>query len=82
MKIRLTNPWRCTNPLYPVGTQTCDAASRLEMVKITSDPLWLNAVTLWPETQKTVRQAAERRLRWVNKALLLAQLKSQAEEVA
>lgn len=47
-------------------TVTCDAGDRLRMVRESCDAEWLEAVSKHKDTQKTVRAAAERRLRWVN----------------
>lgn len=48
---------------------TCDVSSRCEMVKRSTDADWLQAVIDHHDTQKTVKLAAERRLRWVTKAV-------------
>ena len=45
---------------------TCDAESRLDLVKESTSADWLKAVIKSRGTQKTVRLAAERRLRWLN----------------
>jgi hypothetical protein len=50
-------------------TVTCDAGDRIRMVRESCDAEWLEAVIKHKDTQKTVRAAAERRLRWVNTAL-------------
>lgn len=46
----------------------CDAASRLDLVKTSTDAEWLQRVIKYPSSQKSVKQAAERRLRWVENA--------------
>lgn len=57
------NPWIRQSQLYPGHeTQICDAGSRSQAVKdMPAERLLL--VIAWPGTQKTVRLAAERRLR-------------------
>lgn len=46
---------------------TCDVVSRIAMVRQSIDAEWLAAVIKHRGTQKTVRLAAERRLRAVNR---------------
>jgi hypothetical protein len=49
---------------------TCGVVDRIAMVKASCDADWLEAVIKHCDTQKTVRLAAERRLRWVEKACI------------
>lgn len=58
---------------------TCGTDERVAMVRKSCDADWLEAVIVHGDTQKTVRLAAERRLRWVNKANkgLMAKYKEQ-----
>lgn len=42
---------------------TCDAESRLMQIKASADMEWLKRVVAYRENQKSVQQAAERRLR-------------------
>lgn len=46
-------------------TKTCDAQSRLQEIRKSSDREWLRAVIKNRDTQKTVRTAARARLRRV-----------------
>lgn len=56
-------------PGCPVRTVvTCDAASRLSLIKSNTDPEWLRAVIRDRDVQSTVRLAAERRLRKLAKS--------------
>lgn len=74
------NPW--ASKVYP-GAVICDAASRLQCVKASTDADWLERVIRCRDTQKTVRAAARGRLRWVNKAcqaLLRDYRRQQGEE--
>jgi hypothetical protein len=59
------DPWLTTE----CGQQcrTIDAQSRLAEVRAMTSPSKLQAVIDWPDTQKTVRRAAERRLRNVTR---------------
>ena len=52
----MNNPWEASNGTY------CDAQSRLDRVKRMTVPQLVAAID-WPDTQKTVRIAAARRLR-------------------
>ena len=56
------NPW-AYQTFEGRWVQTCSAADRLVVVRETTDPDRLRTIITWPHTQKTVRQAAERRLR-------------------
>lgn len=47
----------------------CGAAGRIQRVRESCNADWLELVIAHADTQKTVRLAAERRLRWVNKAI-------------
>lgn len=47
---------------------TCDAESRLRLVKASTDAAWLQRVVGLEGVQKTVLQAAERRLKTLDKA--------------
>lgn len=60
---------------------TCDAQSRLERIKLSTDQDWLEAVVEYPHNQKTVQRAAERRLTWVKRAVagLMKQARSTTE---
>ena len=58
----MSNPWAYN--IRGIGrVQTADARPRTEKVRDSTDSEWLRAVIAWPHTQKTVRLAAERRLR-------------------
>ncbi len=48
---------------------TCGVEDRIALVKKSTDAEWLEVVIAHEETQKTVRVAAERRLKWVLKAV-------------
>lgn len=52
-------------PFVVVG----DAVDRIRLVKQSTDADWLKAVIRDRDCQATVRLAAERRLRWVTKAV-------------
>lgn len=60
-----TRPWTKPAPAgWPVTeVTTCDAATRLDRVKVSTDKVWLNRVRRDPNTQANVRHAADRRLR-------------------
>lgn len=62
-------PFAEPKPAHYPGTSdhmtTCDAESRLSLVKQSTDPDWLRAVIRDRDVQSTVRLAAERRLRKV-----------------
>jgi hypothetical protein len=60
-----TSPWTKPAPAgWPVReVTTCDAATRLDQVKASTDKAWLNRVMRDPDTQANVRHAADRRLR-------------------
>lgn len=62
----MRNPWE-TGAVVGNGVHVmyCDVLSRLNCVK-TATPERLRAMIVWPDTQKTVRQAVERRLRKLN----------------
>jgi hypothetical protein len=76
-----SHPW--ASSAFP-GALVCDAESRLALVKQSTDADWLERVIGFRNTQKSVRLAAERRLRWVNKACagLLAKYHQQNPEAA
>ena len=62
----MKNPW-LRGQYEGRDTQIVDVASRLHAIKnMNADEL--KSAIQWPETQKTVRQAAERRLRKVDNA--------------
>lgn len=63
MKIR-NHPF--ASRVFP-GALVCDVQSRIALVKQSMDADWLEKVIKSKDTQKTVRAAAERRLRWVEK---------------
>jgi hypothetical protein len=56
----MRNPWLV--PEYGKGVQTYSAEERLSKLKKMS-AAQLRAAIAWPETQKTVRKAADARLR-------------------
>ena len=58
----MTNPWLVDMPGYP-GCQHC----RMDIVRRTSDIKLLEQFIAWPETQRTVRAAAESKLRRLEK---------------
>lgn len=58
----MKNPWETGDVFNGIHMATCAAEDRLDRVK-TAGPDQLRAMIAWPGTQKTVRQAAERRLR-------------------
>jgi hypothetical protein len=60
--------------------QVCNVADRIGLVKESTDADWLSYVLTHAE-QKSVRLAAARRLKWVNKAGagLMAKYKAQEE---
>jgi len=66
----MKNPWETGETFRWAGRVTrpawCDARSRLDRVR-EAGPEKLRAMIAWPDTQKTVRQAAERRLRKLGK---------------
>jgi len=76
-----SHPWASS---FCPGAFICDAESRLAHVKTSTDADWLKQVILHRDTQISVRLAAERRLRWVNKACagLLAKYRQQNPEAA
>lgn len=67
----MKNPWICGH-FHNAGinhdVETCDAESRLDVVRKETDPQRLRDFIAWEFTQKTVRQAAERRLRKIVKS--------------
>lgn len=54
------NPWAYQSFGHIVAT--CDAHDRIEKIKKAEDVDWLGRVLKWHDTQKTVRQAAARRI--------------------
>ncbi|MCP4259071.1 MAG: hypothetical protein GY774_16420 [Planctomycetes bacterium] len=56
----MKNPWLANE--YGKGAAYCDVESRIRLVKEASTKK-LKEMINWPDTQKTVRVAAERRLR-------------------
>lgn len=58
-------PWAHNCPPHwgMTHVKTCDAPSRLSLVKRSEDSEWLLAVIKDRDTQMSVRQAADRRLR-------------------
>ena len=58
----MKNPWLVNTPGYP-GCQICCAADRMEVVRKTEDMNLLADIFAWPETQRTVRQAADSKMR-------------------
>lgn len=71
------NPWLLNgdvlNQKTHPGIQTCDGADRIHKIgecqAIKADMEWLRRVIAWPENQKTVQQAAERKMRRLEKEL-------------
>jgi hypothetical protein len=62
----LKSPWAYKAPPHfqPVRVlATLDSASRLDRVRSCDDPVQLQRYIDWPDTQKTVRAAAQSRLR-------------------
>lgn len=57
---------------------TCDAASRIDLVKESADAEWLQAVIKDRDVQSSVRLAAERRLRWLHKNIKALHLSFQS----
>jgi hypothetical protein len=62
-KNEAVNPWLVESREQPPGCQTCDGHDRVEEIKASTDVAWLRRVLAWPDNQLTVRMAAERRLR-------------------
>ena len=62
METQLKNPWLLNSPGYP-NCQYVSSADRMDIVRHCADPDLLRAIVAWPETQSTVKSAAERRLR-------------------
>lgn len=62
----MTNPWLVKTPGFP-NCQTFCAADRTEIVRKETDAAKLQTIIDWPDTQRTVRAAAERRLRRLGK---------------
>jgi hypothetical protein len=68
----MNNPWSKPAPSYMSPLRvltTCGVDDRIRLVKETDDPATLRAMIDHPNTQKTVRQAAERRLRKLSRPL-------------
>jgi hypothetical protein len=58
------NPWETSyNTLAARYLQTCGVEDRLRVVRATLDAPELRRIIAWPGTEKTVRKAAESRLR-------------------
>lgn len=59
------SPWTIPAPsTYPIPViSICDAGSRLDRVRKSSDRVWLDRVARDRDSQTNVRLAAERRLR-------------------
>jgi hypothetical protein len=66
--MKTENPWLVAD-LQEVcpGCQTCVVEDRVQMIKESTDIAWLRHVLAWRDNQITVRQAAERRLRKLQK---------------
>lgn len=62
----MNSPWRRPGA-WGGYTETIDAQTRLELVP-RMDEVKLRKIIAWPETQKTVRAAAERRLKQLTKS--------------
>ncbi len=60
------NPWACTDSFLK-GCITCGSDDRLHQIKMSTDLDWLKKVLAWKDNQITVRQAAERRIRQLQK---------------
>lgn len=66
MKIDPLNPWQ-TN-ISGTICQTYDGDDRIRKIRATHDVAWLRKVVAWKNgNQKTVQDAAERRLRMLTK---------------
>ena|GEM_PF-6704600 len=61
----MTNPWEY--PAYGTTIATNDGPSRLAIIKRCTNVKKLRAYMAWEGTQKTVRLAAERRIRKLQK---------------
>jgi len=59
------SPWT----VFVCGTEcrTCGVYEQLGVVRLAITPAWLKEVIGWPDTPKTVRRAAEARLRKLTK---------------
>jgi riboflavin biosynthesis pyrimidine reductase len=74
---RLSNddPW-APEVLPPLKSEpvtvVCDTEGRLDLIRESSDVLWLRKVLAWPDNQVIVRAAAERRLRKLQRARILS----------
>jgi hypothetical protein len=68
MAMRVRNPWETGEKIDGVRVAHWEVASRLNRVKTMAEAD-LRAAILWPDTQKAVRVAAERRLRKMEKSL-------------
>jgi hypothetical protein len=68
------DPWRRPVPHYYAipHTTVIDAESRLEEIKRSTDITWLRKVLAWPDNQVSVRAAAERRLRKLQRERILS----------
>lgn len=62
----MKNPWAYLS--FGDVVATCDAHDRIEIIKKCTNPKKLRAYIKYPDTQKTVIQAAERRLRSLSPA--------------
>lgn len=58
----MKDPWLTGSVFCGIRCRTCGCDDRLRIVK-RATPDQLRAIIAWPDTQKTVRLAAERRLR-------------------
>lgn len=58
----MNNPWEDGHVFCGVKSQYCGVEDRLSIIK-NLPPTILRAALAWPDTQKTVRLALERRLR-------------------
>ncbi|NQU75723.1 MAG: hypothetical protein HQ546_05355 [Planctomycetes bacterium] len=63
----MKNPWETGEVYAGIRSAWCDATSRIDRVRETTDAAKFRDMIAWPDTQKTVRLAAERRLRKIEK---------------
>ncbi len=60
---RPNDPWATGASFAGIASRWCDAESRMQKVRESGDAEWLRRVVRCKDTQKTVREAAERRIR-------------------
>jgi len=66
------NPWEVH---WSPGAITCSSEDRIHQIKDSTDLNWLKRVLAWKDNQLTVRQAAERRIRQLQKLCASAPLR-------